>query len=127
MIAPGERFEVVAVVAQRHEVRVRSLLARVDDVAREGRPAADDLVAWIEDRLAEVVDAAVCTRAGAHVLDRDAVPLRQRVMQCVGAAVRIPVQIGRRVGHRVERRGQRSERPFVRCELDDVLESVAPA
>ena len=58
-----QRVEVVAVVDERHELRVGALLARVDDVARERRPAADDLVARVEDRLADHVDAAV--RAGA--------------------------------------------------------------
>ena len=40
-----ERVEVVAVVAERHPRRGRALLGGVDHVARERRPAADDLVA----------------------------------------------------------------------------------
>ena len=40
----------------------RAHLGRVEDVAREGRPAADDLVAGVEERHGEVVDDCVGAR-----------------------------------------------------------------
>ena len=48
--------EVVPVIVQRYPHGFRAELQRVDDVAREGRPAADDLVARIENRLRDAVD-----------------------------------------------------------------------
>ena len=118
-----QRVEVVAVVAQRHEHRARALLAGVDDVARERRPAGDDLVARVEQRLAQRVEAAVRARSDADLLDRDAVPRRERLVQPVGAAVRVAVQARRGLLHRGERGRERRERALVGGELDDVVEA----
>ena len=110
-------------VAERHQLRGRTLLARVDHVARERGPAADDLVARIEDRLAQHVDAPVRPGTDADLLERNAVPRRERRMQRVRAAVGVAVQIPDAALHRLERGGKRLEGPFVRRELDDPGES----
>ena len=46
----------------------------------------------------------------------------ERLVQAVGAAVRVAVQVARRGVERRQRRGKRPERPLVRRELDDALE-----
>ena len=119
----GERVEVVALVAERHGHRRRALLAGVDHVARKRRPAAHDLVAGVERRLAEHVEAAV--RAGAHrdLLECDPVPRSQRLVQAVDAPVGIAVELASRLCHRLERGREGRERPLVRSELDDPVEA----
>ena len=82
-----QRVEVVGVVAQRHRPRHAAELRGEEDVAREGGPAADDLVAGVESRLREQVDDPVCAGADDDLLERDAVPLGQRGAQREDAAV----------------------------------------
>ena len=64
-------------IPQRDEPRLGAHLLRIDHVAREGRPAADDLVARIEQRLREAVHDAVRAGAGRDLLEAHAVPLRE--------------------------------------------------
>ena len=90
-----QRVEVVAVVAQRDAHRARAELDRVEDVARERRPAADDLVALVEHGLAEAVDDAVGSRADRDLLEADAVLRGERGAQRPRAAVGIAVQLAR--------------------------------
>src|SRR5581483_2173839 len=119
----GEQgVEVVRVVAQRDGVDGRALLRGVDHVAGEGRPAADDLVAGIERRLAEHVDAAVGAGADRDLVHRDAVAGGERLVQPVRAAVRVPVQALGRAGERLASGRERPERALVRGELDHALE-----
>ena len=94
VIAAEHGLEVVAMVAQRHELRRRSELARTDHVAQEGRPAADDLVARLEEDLRQAVDQPVRAGAGHDLLEADAVPLGQGPAEPVGAAVRVAVEVG---------------------------------
>src|SRR4029450_3255510 len=74
-------------------LRHRAELHRVEDVAGEGRPAADDLVAWVEQREREVHDPAVAPGGDRDVLETDSVALGERRSQHVGAPVRVPVQL----------------------------------
>ena len=115
--------ELVAMVDQRDERRLGTLLARVDDVARERRPAADDAIARVEDRLADHVDAPVRPGPDADLVARDAVPGGERLVQAVAAAVRVPVQVAGGAVECVERRRERAERPLVRCQLDHPVEA----
>src|SRR5581483_3501712 len=121
-----ERVEVVRMVAQRHPLRRCAELDRVEHVARERRPAADDLVAGLERRLREQVDDAVRARADDDLSHVDAVALGERRPERVGASVGIAVQLEREALHRLERRRERRERPLVRRELDDALEAELP-
>ena len=109
-------------VDERDEHRLGALLARVDDVARERRPAADDAVSGIEDRLADHVDAAVGARPHADLVERHPVPFGERLVQPVAAAVRVAVQVPGSAVERLERRRERAERAFVRGELDHARE-----
>src|SRR5581483_5543162 len=117
------RVEVVTVVTQGDADGHRSLLGGVDHVARERRPAADDLVAGIEDRLREAVDQPVRTGADRDLLEADAEPLGEGIAELPGAAVRIAVQILDAAGESLDRGGKWSERPLVRGELDAALEA----
>ena len=72
-----QRVEVVSVVAQRYLPRDGAELRRVEDVARERRPAADDLVTGVERRLREQVDDTVCAGTDDHLLEGDAMALRE--------------------------------------------------
>ena len=90
-------------VAQRDAHRPRAELDRVEDVARERRPAADDLVALVERGLAEAVDDAVGARADRDLLEADAVLRGERGAQLPGAAVGIAVQLARAALQRLER------------------------
>ena len=101
---------------------VAPCLQRVDHVARERGPAADDLVAGVENRLAQHVDAAVGAGPDADLLEGDAVPLGQRGVQGVRAAVGVAVQLPDAALDRLERSRERAERPFVRRELHDPRE-----
>src|SRR5262245_6290415 len=116
------RFEVVALVAQRHHRRRRAYFPGVDDVARERGPAADDLVPGVEDGLREAVDEPVGAGADGDLFEPDVVELGEGGPQAVGAAVRVAVQLGRAASDRLERRWKRTEWAFVRRELDDPLE-----
>src|SRR5262249_40123924 len=84
--------------------------------------AADDLVAGIEQRLAELVEAAVGAGTDDDLLEGDAVACGERVGQPVDAAVGVAVELACGALHRLERSPGRWERPFVRGELDDPLE-----
>ena len=97
-------------------------LQRVEHVARERRPAGDDLVARIERRQADVADDRVRAGADRDLLEADAVPLGERAAEALRAAVRIAVQLERRARDRLVRRRERPVRPLVRGELDDALE-----
>src|SRR5262249_38847767 len=89
-------------------------------------PAAHDLVARVERRLAEHVETAVRARADRDLLELDAVARRERLVEAVDAAVRIAVELARRLSHRVERGREGRERPPVRGELHDPLEAELP-
>ena len=99
--------------------RHRAELHGVDHVARERRPAADDLVARLEHRLREAVDDAVRAGADRELLVADAVARRERSPQPVRASVGIAVQLRRDTCHRLQRLGEGTVGPFVRRELDD--------
>ena len=87
------RVEVVAVVAERNPPRDGADLERVDHVAREGRPAAHDLVARVERELREVVDDPVGAGSGRDLLEADVVQLGEGRAEPPRAAVRIAVQV----------------------------------
>ena len=53
---------------------------------------------------------------------RDAVPLGERLVQPIRAAVGVAVQVAGRALERLAGGGERPERPFVRRELDDAVE-----
>ena len=110
-------------VAQRHAQRRRAELERVDDVARERRPPAHDLVAGIEHGLRDAVDDPVGTRADRDLLETHAVPVGQPAAQPVRTAVGVAVQLGSRTLHRGERLGKRAERSLVGRELHDPVEA----
>ena len=103
-----QRVEVVAQVGERHPVHDCALFCGVDHVAREGRPAAHDLVAGVENRLAQHVDAAVGAGADGDLGGADPVPAGERVVQLEGAAVGVAVQIA---GGALERLTGSRERP----------------
>ena len=113
-------------LAQRNLHRHGAELRRVDHVAGERRPAADDLVARVERRLREGVDDPVRPGADRHLLVAHAEALRQRGAQPPGAAVRVAVQLRGRALDRLERRRKRPERPLVGGELDAALEPQLP-
>src|SRR5581483_10026272 len=108
--------------AERDPDRDAALLRGVDHVAREGRPAADDLVARVEDRLRQAVDETVRARTDRDLLEADAEALGERAAQLPGSSVRVAVQVGDAALERLERRRKRPERPLVRRELDTALE-----
>src|SRR5207237_5085392 len=97
-------------------------LARVDRVARERGPAADDLVAGLEHRLAEAVHEPVGACTGSNLLEAQVEPLGEGRPEPVGATVRVAVQLGRAPLDRLARGRERPERAFVRGKLDDALE-----
>ena len=114
--------EVVAAVPQLDRARDGAELARVDRVARERRPAADDLIAGVEYRLAEAVDEPVRTGTDGDLLEAQVEPFRERRAQAIGAAVGVAVQLVGATLDRLARPRERPERPFVRRQLDDALE-----
>ena len=118
-----ERVEVVALIAQGHGHRRRALLARVDHVARERGPAAHDLVARIERRLAQHVEAPVRAGPDGDLPERHAVSCRQCLVEAVDPAVRVAVELERGALHRLERGREGRERPLVGGELDDPLQA----
>ena len=69
-------------------------LLGVADEARERRPGHDDLVARLEDGLADVADHGVGARGHDDLLARHAVALGERGDELVRAAARIAVQTG---------------------------------
>ena len=81
-------------VAQRHADGHRAELERIEDVARERRPAGDDLVARVERRLADVADHRVGAGADGDLLEADVVPLGERGPEAVAATVRVPIELG---------------------------------
>ena len=109
-------------LAQRNLPRDGAKLGRADHVAREGGPAADDLVAGVECQLREVVDDPVRAGAGGDLLEADAMPLGERRPEAVGAAVGIAVQLLGPARERLERLREGPERPLVRGQLDHPLE-----
>ena len=113
-------------LTQGHRVRGRPLLAGIDQVAGKRGPAADDLVAGVENRLAQHVDAPVGPGADADLLEGDAVVLGQRGVQGVRTPVRVAVQLSGAALDRLEGSGKRAERPFVRRELHDPREPELP-
>ena len=110
-------------VAERNPARDGAELQRVDHVARERRPAADDLVSRIERELGQVVDHPVRAGTGRNLLEPHVVQLCERRAEPPGAAVGIAVQAARLPLDRLQRRRERPERPLVRRELDDALEA----
>ena len=117
-----QSVEVEGVVAERDAARFGAELRRREDVAREGRPAADDVVSGIERRLREQVDDPVGAGADDHLVEGNAVPLGERGAKRPGAAVGIAVELERSALHRLERGRKRRKRPLVRGELDDPVE-----
>ena len=107
---------------ERHAHGDAAELQRVEDVARERRPAGDDLVARVERRQADVADDRVRAGADGHLLEADAVPLGERAPEAPRAAVRVAVELERRALDRLLRGRERPVRPLVRGELDDALE-----
>ena len=110
-------------VAERNLPRDGADLERVDHVAREGRPAAHDLVARVERELREVVDDPVGAGSVRDLLEADVVQLGEGRAEPPRAAVRIAVQVARLALDRLERGRERPERPLVRRELHDPLET----
>src|SRR6202023_626115 len=92
-------------------------------VARERRPATDDLVASVEGRLRKQVDDPVGARADDHLLERHTVPRRKRRPQRPRTTVRIAVQIACGALDRLERGGKGRKWSFIRRELDHAVES----
>src|SRR6187200_2738157 len=87
-----DRVDVVALVRERDPFCARAELEGVEDIAREGGPAADDLVAWVEYGDREVHDYRVGARRNRHVLQVDFVALGERGSEKVGAPIRVAVQ-----------------------------------
>ena len=117
------RLQVVALVLQRHRRRSGAELLGVDHVARERGPAADNLVARIEDSLRKAVDEPVGAGPDGDLVEANVVEVGESGPQPIGATVRVAVQLGGAAGDRLERRRERPERTFVRRELDDSLET----
>jgi hypothetical protein len=117
-----EGVDIDATVLQLHPHGVRTELQRIEHVARERGPRRHDLVAGIECRLADVPDYRVRSRCHDDLLEGDAVARRQHLPEPVAAAVGIPVRLGERTLDRLDRGGERAERPLVGRELDDPLE-----
>ena len=117
-----ERVEVVAPVPERHGPGDRAELPGVDRVARERGPAADDLVARLEHRLAEAVDDPVRSGSGRDLLEAQVEPLRERGAEPVRAAVGVAVELSGAALDRLARLRERAERPLVGGELDHALE-----
>ncbi len=103
-----DRVDVIAVVRERDPFRARAELEGVEDVAREGGPATDDLVAWVEHGDREVHDHGVGARRDRHVLQVDSVALGERGAEKVGASVRVAVQPRRTPLDRLERFRERA-------------------
>ncbi len=110
-------------VAKRHLAGNGAELQRVDDVARERRPAAHDLVAGVERELREVVDDAVRARARRDLLEPHVVPLGESSAQSVRASVRVPVELGREPRQGLESLRKRAVGALVRSELDHPVEA----
>src|SRR4051794_20856478 len=98
-----DRLDVIAVVREWHPLGDGSELERIEDVAREARPAADDLVSRVEQRERQVHEHGIRPGRQRHVLHVDAVALGERAAQKVGAAVRVAVELGRAPLDRLER------------------------
>jgi hypothetical protein len=120
------RVEVVPLVAQRHALCGRAQLHGVDDVARKGRPAADDVVAGPKSELREAVDHTVGPGSDRHFLEAHTVHLGERRTEAVRAAVRVAVQLPARALQCSERRRHGPVGPLVRRELDHPLEAELP-
>ena len=118
-----QRGEVVPQVAQRHLLRHGAELHGVEHVARERRPAADDLVARLERRLREQVDHPVRTGTDDDLLEPDPVTLGERSPQLVDAAVGVTVQAACSAFDRLDRSRERRIGAFVGSELDDARET----
>src|SRR5207237_3851880 len=121
-----EAVEVIGVVAERNASRLGAELRGSENVAREGRPAADDLVARVERRLREQVDDPVGASADHELLEGDPVSLGELRPERPDAAVRVAVELERRTRHRLERPRERRVRALVRGKLDDVLQPELP-
>jgi hypothetical protein len=104
-----DALDVVAVAGQRHALRLGAQLDRVEHVAGKRRPAADDLVARVEDGEGEVHDDCVGAGGEGYVLEANAVLLRERRAQPVRTPVGIAVELGRAARDRLERFGKRAE------------------
>ena len=113
-------------IEQRHERRLGTLLARIDHIARERGPAADDPVAGIEDRLADHVDAPVRPGPDADLVEPHAVPDGQRLVQPVDAPVRVAIEVAGGGVEGFECGRKRAERPLVRGQLDHPVETELP-
>ncbi len=116
------RVEVDALVLERDADGNAAELQRVDDVARERRPAGHDLVPRVERGQADVADDRVGTGADRHLLEAHAVLLGEDAPKAPRAAVRVAIQLERRPRDRFLRGRERPVRPLVRRELDDAVE-----
>ena len=117
-----DRVEVDPLVDQRHADGNGAELQRVEHVARERRPARDDLVAGVERRLADVADDRVGAGADGHLLE--ATSWRSAsAAEPPRAAVGVAVELERSRGRSPPARRERAVRPLVRRELDDALEA----
>src|SRR5215210_5238870 len=110
-------------LAQRHTYWLRAELERVDDIARKRWPPAHDFVARIERRLRDAVDQTVGSRADRDLVEGNAMSFRECLPQTVRAAVRVAVQPAGDPRQGFECARKRAVWSFVRCELDDPLES----
>ena len=124
VIAREDGLEIEPIVAQRNAHGHAAELEGVEHVARKRRPAGDRLVARIERDHGQVADHRIRPRADRDVLEADAVPLRERVSEPPGPAVRIPVKLERRARDRLPGSRKRPERALVGRELDDALEPL---
>ena len=118
-----DRLDVVAVVGQRNRDRDRAHPDRGQRVDGEGRPAVDDLVARVEGDEREVGDDPVGTGGHGDEARVDAVLVRERADQQIGAPVRVVVQLGQAALDRLDCLRERPEVALVGAELDDAVEA----
>ena len=116
----GEQsLRVVAVLDKRHSLHLGSHLDRVEDVARERRPPANDLISGIEGCEREVADDAVGAGCKGDLGGFDPVARCQGFPQPEGAAVRVAVQVSGPTSEGLERAREGPELALVRCKLYD--------
>ncbi len=95
------RLEVDPLVDERDANRDGAELQRIDDVARERRPARDGFVARVERRQADVAHDRVRAGADGHLVEADPVPLGELAPKPPRPAVGVAVELERRAGDRL--------------------------
>lgn len=111
---------------KRHSLHLGSHLDRIEDVTRERRPPADDLVSGIEDCKREVAEDAVGAGCEGDLGGFDPVARCQGFAQPESATVRVAVQVPGPTSEGLERAREGAELPLVRCELYDPVEPEVP-